>query len=82
MHGHICDSDVPKIDLVAFDWCPGSERKCSESLRSSLAIVSPVETDQSTVTAAAAAAMIHLTSRNILNPYDWDCPINPNMASY
>lgn len=80
---HIWDNGVPKIDLIAFDWCPGSQRKCSQSLRSSLAIASPLETDQFTVTAAAAAAaMIDVTSGNILNSSDWGCPINPNMACY
>lgn len=69
VHVYIWDSGVPKIDLMALDWCLGSERKCSYSLRSSLAIVALWGAEQATV--AAAAAMIHLTSRNILNPSDW-----------
>ena len=46
-----------------------------------MAIVSVLETGQ----AAVAAAMINLTSGNILNilnPSDWSCPINPNIVSY
>lgn len=26
---HIWDRGVPKINLTAFDWCLGSERKCN-----------------------------------------------------
>lgn len=57
-------------ELWAFDWCPAPL----------LAIVSPAETEQSA--SAACAPMIHAANRNILNPSDWDCPINPNIDSH
>lgn len=79
---HLGQKWPKKIDLMAFYWCPGSETECSESPRSTLAIMVLLGTEQAAVAAAAAAATFHLTCRNILNSSDGGCPINPNIVSY